>query len=86
MILAYTFKGGVKTIVWTDTLQTVFMLGALLITVGYILTKMNLGIGETWSQFQGLGYDNMFVLDINSKDFFLKSILGGMFITISIKY
>lgn len=83
MILAYTFKGGVKTIVWTDTLQTVFMLGALLITVGYILTKMNLGIGETWSQFQGLGYDNMFVLDINSKDFFLKSILGGMFITIS---
>ena len=44
MILAYTFKGGVKTIVWTDTLQTVFMLGALLITVGYILTKMNLGI------------------------------------------
>ena len=83
MILAYTFKGGVKTIVWTDTLQTVFMLGALLITVGYILTKMNLGIGETWTQFQGLGYDNMFVLDINSKDFFLKSILGGMFITIS---
>ena len=66
MILAYTFKGGVKTIVWTDTLQTVFMLGALLITVGYILTKMNLGIGETWTQFQGLGYDNMFVLDINS--------------------
>jgi Na+/proline symporter len=63
------FKGGVKTIVWTDTLQTVFMLGALLITVGYILTKMNLGIGETWTQFQGLGYDNMFVLDINSKDF-----------------
>jgi hypothetical protein len=45
------------------------MLGALLITVGYILTKMNLGIGETWTQFQGLGYDNMFVLDINSKDF-----------------
>ena len=83
MILGYTFKGGVKTIVWTDTLQTVFMLGALLITVGYILTKMNLGIGETWTQFQGLGYDNMFVLDVNSKDFFLKSILGGMFITIS---
>ncbi len=83
MILAYTFKGGVKTIVWTDTLQTVFMLGALLITVGYILTKMNLGIGETWSQFSGLGYNNMFVFDVNSKDFFLKSILGGMFITIS---
>lgn len=83
MILAYTFKGGVKTIVWTDMLQTTFMLGALLITVGYILTKMNLGIGETWNQFSGLGYNNMFNLDFNSKDFFLKSILGGMFITIS---
>ena len=45
------------------------MLGALLITVGYILTKMNLGIGETWTQFQGLGYDNMFVLDVNLKIF-----------------
>lgn len=83
MILAYTFKGGVKTIVWTDMLQTTFMLAALLITVGYILTKMNLGIGETWDKFSGLGYNNMFNLDFNSKDFFLKSILGGMFITIS---
>ncbi len=83
MILAYTFKGGVKTIVWTDMLQTTFMLGALLITVGYIMSKMNLGLGETWSQFSGLGYNNMFNFDINSKDFFLKSILGGAFITIS---
>lgn len=83
MILAYTFKGGVKTIVWTDMLQTTFMLGALLITVGYILSKMHLGLGETWSQFSGLGYNNIFNFDVNSKDFFLKSILGGAFITIS---
>lgn len=83
MILAYTFKGGVKTIVWTDMLQTIFMISALLITVGYILTKMNLEISDTWHQFSGLGYNTIFNFDFNSKDFFLKSILGGMFITIS---
>jgi Na+/proline symporter len=49
MILLYTYKGGVKTIVWTDTLQTFFMLLALLVCVGYILHDMNLGISESCS-------------------------------------
>src|SRR5690242_20081822 len=46
MILLYTFEGGVKTIVWTDTLQTTCMLLGLIICVIYILKALNLGFGE----------------------------------------
>lgn len=83
MILAYTFKGGVKTIVWTDTLQTSFMLLALLFTTGYILGAMNLGLGHAWKEFSTLGYNRVFNTDMGSKSFWLKSILGGAFLTIS---
>src|SRR5215211_2426675 len=43
MILLYTYEGGVKTIVWTDTLQTTCMLLGLVICVIYILKSLNLG-------------------------------------------
>jgi SSS family transporter len=83
MILLYTYKGGVKTIVWTDTLQTFFMLLALVVCVGYILHDMNLGIGEAMRQLSDAGYTTLFNFDVNDKRFFLKQIIGGAFITIS---
>src|SRR5687768_4668578 len=48
LILLYTYRGGVKTIVWTDTLQTTFMLLALVICVIYIMNTLNLDFGSTW--------------------------------------
>lgn len=83
MILLYTYKGGVKTIVWTDTLQTFFMLLALLVCVGYILHDMNLGISDAMRQLSDTGYIELFNFDVNDKRFFLKQIIGGAFITIS---
>jgi Na+/proline symporter len=83
MILAYTFKGGVKTIVWTDTLQTAFMLAGLVICVGYILNSLNLGFGASLSALSEKGYTEMFVWNPESKQFFLKQVLAGAFITIS---
>ncbi|MFN5296568.1 MAG: sodium:solute symporter [Flavobacteriales bacterium] len=83
MILLYTFKGGVKTIVWTDTLQTFFMLLALVVCVGYILSDMGLSVGQALHQFNEAGYTSIFNFDINDKRFFLKQIIGGAFITIS---
>src|ERR1700744_1334934 len=52
LILLYTFRGGVKTIVWTDTLQTTFMLLALLVCVGYIMHAMAFSPGGTWRAMQ----------------------------------
>lgn len=83
MILLYTYKGGVKTIVWTDTLQTFFMLLALVICVGYIMKDLNLSISETYAQLNAGGYTDIFNYDFLDKKFFLKQIIGGAFITIS---
>jgi len=83
MILLYTYEGGVKTIVWTDTLQTTCMLAGLVICVIYILSNMNMGFGESLTAMGEKGYSTIFFTDPNSKFFFLKQILAGAFITIT---
>jgi SSS family transporter len=83
MILLYTYEGGVKTIVWTDTLQTSCMLLGLIICVVYILDKMNMGLGEGLAAMGDEGYSKIFFTDPNSKYFFLKQIVAGAFITIT---
>lgn len=83
MILLYTFKGGVKTIVWTDTLQTFFMLLALVVCVFYIMNDLNLNLTQVMVQLDALGYTEVFNTDVMDKKFFLKQIIGGAFITIS---
>lgn len=83
MILLYTFEGGVKTIVYTDTLQTSLMIAGLIVCVLYILHQLNIGGGEALSQMKADGYLNIFNTDVNSKGFFLKQIVGGAFITIA---
>lgn len=83
MILLYTFEGGVKTIVYTDTLQTSLMIGGLIICMVYILSSLNLSAGEAFTQMNNKGYLTIFNTDFNSKGFFLKQIIGGAFITIA---
>jgi Na+/proline symporter len=83
MILFYTYKGGVKTIVWTDTLQTTCMLAGLIICVVFILNKMGLSFTDSIHQINQKGYGKIFFTDINSKLFFVKQILAGAFITIT---
>ena len=83
MILLYTYEGGVKTIVWTDTLQTTCMLLGLVISVVYVLDSLHLSIGESLGQMHERGLSTIFSTDINSKQFWLKQILAGMFIAIA---
>ena len=83
MILLYTYKGGVKTIVWTDTLQTTCMLAGLVICVIFILNKMGISFTESIGQIREKGYGKIFFTDVNSKLFFVKQILAGAFITIT---
>ncbi len=83
MILLYTYEGGVKTIVWTDTLQTTCMLLGLVICVIYILNNLHLGFGDSLQLMHEKGYSKIFFTDPNSKMFFLKQILAGAFITIT---
>jgi len=83
LILLYTFEGGVKTIVYTDTLQTTFMLLGLIVCIITIAGKMDMSFGEIISSMQENKLSQIFNTDVNSSSYFLKHILGGMFITIA---
>ncbi len=83
LILFYTFKGGIKTVVWTDTLQTTFLLLAAVMTVVVILKNLNISFGELMSISSERGYTKLFVTDWSHSKFFVKQILSGAFITIT---
>ena len=83
MILLYTIQGGVKTIVFTDMLQTVFMITALVFCIVYVMKDMNFSISDAVSSLKTNGYAKIFQTDVNSAGFWLKQILGGAFITIA---
>jgi Na+/proline symporter len=83
LILLYTYRGGVKTIVWTDTLQTTFMLLALITCVVYVLQTLGLHVGDAWAKMSGQGLTRLINTDPLSGKFFLKEIIGGAFITIA---
>lgn len=83
MILAYTLKGGVKTIVWTDTLQTFFMLLALVICIISLQENLGLSWSTLWAELGAKNLTSIWSTDPNAGDFFLKDFLGGAFITIA---
>jgi len=83
MILLYTYEGGVKTIVWTDTLQTSCMLLGLVICVFYILNQLHVGFFESLSTMADRGFTKIFFTEPSSKLFFVKQILAGAFVTIT---
>ncbi|WP_339694098.1 sodium:solute symporter [uncultured Roseivirga sp.] len=82
LIWVYTFRGGIKTIVWTDTLQTFFMLSAVVITI-YIITKeMGIGLSDAIIQISDSEYSKTFFFDWNDKKDFFKQFISGVFIAI----
>ena len=83
LILLYTYKGGVKTIVWTDTLQTTFMLLAVIISVLLILNHTGWSLSSVISRITNDGYTQIINNDWRTKSFFLKHFFGGMFIAIA---
>jgi Na+/proline symporter len=82
LIILYTLKGGIRTIIWTDTLQTTFMLLAVILSVIYIGRNMHVSLAELVSEVRRSPVSRMFVLDWHHERFFLKQFLSGMFITI----
>lgn len=82
LIMLYTLKGGIKTIVWTDTLQTTFMLLAVVITVGLIASDMNVSLADLLSSVHKSDYSRMLFSDWTGKTYFIKQFLSGVFIAI----
>jgi len=83
IILLYTFRGGIKTVVWTDTLQTTFLLLAAVATVIAILNRLDMNLGELLRLSADKGYTRMWETDPTAPKFWVKQVLSGMFITIT---
>jgi solute:Na+ symporter, SSS family len=83
LIWLYTFRSGIKTIIWTDTLQTFFMLLAVGITIWLISAEMNLGFLGLYETIRESEYSQIFFFeDWGDTQHFVKQFLAGAFIAI----
>lgn len=82
LITLYTFKAGIKTIVWTDMLQTTFMLASLIVTIFVISDDLKISVSQLIQRAGDAGYTRIFDFDWRSDRFYLKQFFSGMFITI----
>lgn len=82
LILAYTYKGGIKTLVWTDTFQSSFLLLGVILSIILIMRELNLGIDGVLTSINNSQYSKMFFWDWQDKKFFFKQFLSGAFIAI----
>jgi Na+/proline symporter len=82
LIQLYTIKGGIKTIIWTDTLQTTFMLVAVITTIIIIVQHMDTSLSNAVVTIWNSDISNIIITDINSKQNFIKLFFSGIFITI----
>jgi solute:Na+ symporter, SSS family len=82
LIILYTLKGGIKTIIWTDMLQTTFMLLAVVLSIIYISNDLGKPLSELISSIHVSSVSNMFNTDWHHERFFVKQFFSGMFITI----
>ena len=83
LIWIYTFRGGIKTIVWTDTLQTLFMILSVVFSIYFILDALEWNFTDFLNSEEFASYNKTFFSDdFFARNHFLKSFIGGMFITI----
>ena len=82
LIWLYTFKGGIRTIVWTDTLQTTFMLLAVGISIYLISKNLNFSLSSLISTVADSDYSKMVFMEWQDKRFVVKQFLSGAFIAI----
>jgi Na+/proline symporter len=85
LIWSYTFKGGLKTIIITDTLQTVFLVSSVILTIFFICNSLDLNIFQAFETIKNSGYSKVFFYEdfMTSKFHVSKQLLGGIFVTIT---
>lgn len=84
LVWIYTFRGGIKTIVWTDTLQTVFMLISVVLTIAVICQELDLNFSTMAGSIRESSYARIFDWDWRSSHNSLKQFLAGIAITVAI--
>lgn len=85
LIYAYTYKGGLKTIIITDTLQTFFLVASVIFTIVFICHSLDLGPIEAFETIKNSNYSKIFFFEdfISNRYHFLKQFIGGIFVTLA---
>ncbi|MDF2449274.1 MAG: sodium:solute symporter [Bacteroidota bacterium] len=83
LMLLYTYKGGIKTLVWTDTFQSLFLILGVVVSIAVIIHKMDIGFGQAVSNIVSSGYSKTFFWDWHKSNFFVKEFIGGVFIAVA---
>ena len=84
LIFAYTYRGGLKTIIITDTLQTFFLVSSVFLTIFFVCNSLNLSVFEAFEKVKISNYSKVFFYEDYLKGtYFVKQILGGIFVTIA---
>lgn len=84
LIFAYTYKGGLKTIIITDTLQTFFLVTSVFLTIVFICNHLELSFFEAFETVKESNYSKIFFFDdYQNGNYFWKQLLGGIFVTIA---
>ena len=83
LMLLYTYKGGIKTLVWTDTFQSLFLVLGVIISIAVIIHKMDIGFGNAVSNIVSSDYSKTFFWDWHKSNFFVKEFIGGIFIAVA---
>lgn len=84
IVLLYTFKGGVKSVIWTDTLKTVCMVASIILAIVFIAKDLGLDFRGMCRTIKESDYSRIFFFDdINHKEYFWKQFLAGIFTVIA---
>ena len=84
LIFAYTYRGGLKTIIITDTLQTVFLVSSVILTIYFICDSLDYNVPQAFEAVKDSNYSKIFFYeDWLKSNYFIKQILGGIFVTIA---
>ncbi len=83
MIWLYTNKSGIKTIVWTDALQTFFLILAAVVTIVMITSSLNLSFGESINEVVNHKFFKVFDWEHKSGSNFFKQFISGFLIAVA---
>ncbi len=83
LMLLYTYRGGIKTLVYTDTFQSLFLVLGVVLSIAAIISKMDISFGTAMSNIYTSDYSETFFFDFKKTNFVLKEFIGGVFIAVA---
>lgn len=83
LMLLYTYRGGIKTLVYTDTFQSLFLVLGVILSIAAIISKMDISFADAVKGIIKSEYSETFFFDVKKSNFILKEFIGGIFIAVA---